>query len=306
MTDRTPRWIRPDNLEDALRARRDHGAVPLAGATDLYVRFRAVAGTLPSIDKPIVYIGHLPELTRITSVETPLGTNELWIGAAAVYTDIAAHPATPHILKQTIRELAAPALRNIGTLGGNIGNASPAADAVCTLYALHAEVEIAGASGTRRRVPIREVITGPAGTTLDDDELITAVIITTGRDRFCYYRKVGTRRANALSKIAFAACGAIEDERLYNLGVAIGAVGPTVVSSTELEETTSGTDLWEYDELRRRLKEGYLDLISPIGDQRSTAAYRRRVVQNLLNDFFDRHLPAVFQEDKRRKANADD
>ncbi len=283
-------WLHPRDLTEALALRADRGAVPLAGATDLCVRYRGIAGTLPAFSSPILFIGSLQELREITVHE-----HELRIGAAAVYTDVAAHPATPSVLKRTIAELAAPQLRNVGTLGGNIGNASPAADAVCTLYALNAEVELAsrGAHGApaRRRIPIEELITGPGATAIGPAELITAVCVPLGCDDFAFYRKVGTRRANALSKLAFAACGTLAGRSIDRVALAIGAVGPTVIRSRALEERLQGADWQQVRRLRNELVNGYLELISPIDDQRSTSAYRRRVTENLLAEFFDRCLP---------------
>ncbi len=278
-------WIHPRSLQEALAVRAERGAVPLSGATDLLVRHRGVAGTLPSLNAPIVWIGHLQELTAVTADE-----DELRIGAAAVYTDIAAHPRTPAILRQTIAEPAAPAIRNVATVGGNIGNASPAADAVCTLYALDAEVELASVTASRR-VPIAEVITGPGQTTIGDDELITAVYLPLGQDEFWFYRKVGTRRANALSKLALAACGRLDGRRLADIGLALGAVAPTVVRSGELEHRMRGAAADDIAVMRDELIAGYLALVNPIDDQRSTRRYRLRVTENLLSELFDRRLP---------------
>jgi|GEM_PF-255234 len=295
-------WLHPRDLAEALSLRAEHGAVPLAGATDLCVRYRGSAGTLPAFTRPILFIGRIKELCEITVHE-----HELRVGAAAVYTEVAAHPATPAILKRTIAELAAPQLRNVGTIGGNIGNASPAGDAVCTLYALNAEVELASRDGrggrgghgghggrgeiVRRRVPIEDVITGPGQTAIGPYELITAVFIPLGCDDFSFYRKVGTRRANALSKLAFAACGTLEGRAIGRLSLAIGAVGPTVIRSRALEERLQGADWQQVRTLRNELVDGYLELISPIDDQRSSSSYRRRVTKNLLAEFFDRCLP---------------
>ena len=292
-------WLHPCDLAEALSLRTEHGAVPLAGATDLCVRYRGSAGTLPAFTRPILFIGRIKELCEITVHE-----HELRVGAAAVYTEVAAHPATPAILKRTIAELAAPQLRNVGTIGGNIGNASPAGDAVCTLYALNAEVELASRDGrgghgghggrgeiVRRRVPIEDVITGPGQTAIGPYELITAVFIPLGCDDFSFYRKVGTRRANALSKLAFAACGTLEGRAIGRLSLAIGAVGPTVIRSRALEERLQGADWQQVRTLRNELVDGYLELISPIDDQRSSSSYRRRVTKNLLAEFFDRCLP---------------
>ncbi len=323
------RWFRPGTLEEALFIRAEYPTLPLAGATDLYVRHRALAGTIPTGSgedtnalPPFLFLGHLDELTEIT-VETDPGRKQqtLRIGAAATYTDIAAHPAVPELLRKAIAELAAPALRNVATLGGNIGNASPAADAVCALYALHAEVELRRHRGARRR-PIEAVITGPGSTAIEPDELITAVLIPLNGDlpvgtagtadnaravhaprstpmAHNYYRKVGTRRANALSKISVAGTAVVRDGRFERFGLALGAVGPRVIVDREMEKRVIGTDREQYMEILPELRERYTSLLAPISDQRSTEFYRRTVTGNLLRDFLLRFVPEALGDEKR-------
>lgn len=285
------RWFRPDSLHEAITIRAEHRAIPLAGATDLYVRHRGNTGTIPQLPGDILYLGHLPELTGIISE-----AGELRIGAAAVYSDIAAHRDTPEVLKRTIVELAAPALRNTGTLGGNIGNASPAADAVCTLYALDASVELTSPGGTRR-VALDAFITGPGKTTLADDELITMIMIPLHRYHLSYYRKVGTRRANALSKLSVAACATVENGRLKRIGIGLGAVAPTVVRSHALENRLVDLDAATLATERQDFLEGYRALVTPIDDQRSTAKYRALVAMNLLEELIDHAIPRALSGD---------
>jgi len=278
------RWYRPESLREAISIRAEHRALPLAGATDMYVRHRGRTGMIPEFSGDILYLGHLPELTGIVA-----NARELRIGAAAVYTDIAAHP---EVMKRTIAELAAPALRNTGTLGGNIGNASPAADAVCTLYALDASVELVSPRATRI-VALDAFIAGPGKTTLADDELITTIIVPRHQHHLSYYRKVGTRRANALSKLAVAACATVREGHLERIGIGIGAVAPTVVRSRSLESRMAGLDADALSSQRQDLLDGYRSLITPIADQRSSAEYRALVAMNLLAELIDQVVPGV-------------
>ncbi len=274
-------WYRPASLADALAVRARERAVPMAGATDLLVRYRKPAGMVPEFDGPIVYIAHLEELTGIES-----RYRELRIGGAVTYTDLLRHPATPELLRAAIVEIAAPGLRNVGTLAGNICNASPAADAVCPLYALDAHVELSSSAGTRR-LPIEEFVTGPGRTALGDDELLTTVVIPGRSGDAWFYKKVGTRRANALSKLSVAACAAVEAGVIADVAIAFGAVAPTVVRSQRVEETMKGLSIEEVVRRRDELIEGYRELVSPIDDQRSTAYYRTEVALNLVGAFID-------------------
>lgn len=277
-------WYRPSTLSEALAVRARDGAVPMAGATDLLVRHRKPAGVVPEFGKPVVYIAHLKELTQIESSD-----NELRIGGATTYTDLLQHSSTPELLRSAIVEIAAPGLRNVGTLAGNICNASPAADAVCPLYALDAEVELASSGGTRR-LPIEDFITGPGRTVLGDDELLTAVVIPRLGGDAWFYKKVGTRRANALSKLSFAARAAVRDGAIVDVAIAFGAVAPTVVRSRGIEETLAGVSIAEIVRRREDIVERYREVVSPIDDQRSTARYRTEVALNLVEAFIEEVL----------------
>ena len=264
--------------------------VPLAGATDLYVRHRRGGGLPPKMEHPLLYIAHLRELQGVE-----VGEREIRIGAAAVYTDILNEPAVPEILRASIRELAAPALRNAGTIGGNICNASPAADAVCALYALDTRCEIRSVNGSRV-VPLDEFVTGPGKTILQQNELLTAITFPRTNRRHTLYHKVGTRGANALSKLSIAAEAEVSDGQVKDVAIALGAVAPTVLRLRQLEKELLGP----VDDLPTRADRvyaGYAEAISPIDDQRSTAEYRREVAVNLVREFVEERLlaPEAYQ-----------
>lgn len=276
-------WYRPSSLAEALEIRGREKTIPLAGATDLYVRHRRGGGMPPDIAHPLLYIAHLDELNGIE-----VGAEEIRIGAAAPYTDVMREAAVPELLRSAIWELAAPALRNAGTLGGNICNASPAADAVCPLYALDATCELRSAEGARS-VPIAEFITGPGRTLLTDDELLVAITFRRVPKARFLYRKVGTRRANALSKLSIAATADVRDGAVQDVAIALGAVAPTVLRVRELEERLQGPleDLYDRSEA---VLTGYTEAVTPIDDQRSTAGYRNEVAVNLVRQFIEERL----------------
>lgn len=287
------KWYRPETLDEALEIRARETVIPIAGATDLYVRYRRGNGLAPEFSAPLLAVGHLEELRGYGDEN-----GELRIGAGVPYADILADRRTPGLLAAAVHELAAPALRNVATLGGNICNASPAADAVCPLYALDARCELRSASRVRM-LPVAEFITGPGRTLIESDELLTAIVIPAGPGMVAamdndattrvLYRKVGTRRANALSKLSMAAWASVSGGTVESVGVALGAVAPTIVRSREAEAGFVGS----LESLRERadgILGAYGRLVTPIDDQRSTAEYRREVAVNLVRQFIEQSL----------------
>jgi len=259
--------LEPRSVNEALRMMRDHEpATPLAGATDLYVHLNS--GTLKP--RRFVNLWALDELRRIASKRDGLS-----IGALATFTDCLRSPLVRRrlpMLAAAAREVGGVQIQNRGTLGGNVANASPAGDALPVLAAAEAVVVLRSAGG-ERRVPFNAFYTGYRSTVMRADELIVALEIppVAGKQ---WFRKVGTRLAQAISKVVIAA---VRDARPR---VALGSVGPTVVRVPKTEEAlASGASI---EQARRVLEEE----IKPIDDIRSTAAYRRRVAGNLLARFW--------------------
>jgi xanthine dehydrogenase FAD-binding subunit len=270
---------RPQSLAEALRIRSEARVIPFAGGTDLMVKHRRPSGLAPGFAQPILFVGHLPELRHITAEG-----NALVIGAGVTLSDLLAHGQVPGALKQSVAEIASPAIRNMATLGGNICNASPAGDTLPALYCLDATLVLARV-GSERRVGIERFILGPGKTDLRDDELLKAVILPLEHFDLASYRKVGTRKANALSKISFLGLARTDGGQISDLRVAFGAVSPTVVRSRGLESECIGLDGDGLVARLPRLLEGYARLIVPIDDQRSTAEYRKAVSLRLLARF---------------------
>lgn len=272
---------RGKDLAETLEIRKEHHAVPLAGGTDLMVRYRSWAGTLPSFPWPVMFVNHLEELKTMG-----LQSDGLHIGAGVTLTEVEQEPQVPQVLRLAVSQMAAPALRNLGTLAGNICNASPAGDAICVLYALDAKVVLAS-TGQRRTLPLEQFITGPGRTVLADDEILIDIIIPRESFSFHAYRKVGTRKANALSKMSFCALAKIKQGRIDDVRIAFGAVGPTIVRSKETEKRMKGITQQELADAAGSVHADYDVLIQPIDDQRSTAVYRKQVCLNLLDQFLD-------------------
>lgn len=274
----------PETLEGALRIRTLHETLIINGGTDVMVKYRCWNGMQPDFPMDVLYIGNLAELKRIEIVE-----GKLMIGAAVTLSELLEHPLVPDYIKLPIRQMASPAIRNMGTLAGNLCNASSSGDSLPMLYALEAEVTLASMHGTRK-LPVAQFITFAKQTLLQPDELVTEIMIPLSDFPIVYYRKVGGRKVNAISKASFYAvaikkAGVIEDVR-----IAFGSVAPTAVRDRACEEILIRTSEAELDAKIETLRTRYGELFAPLNDTRSTADYRRRVSLQLLEDFIGRGL----------------
>lgn len=267
---------RPQSLREAFAVRARTHAVPFSGGTDLMVRYRNRAGVLPEFPWPVLYLNHLEELKGIIA-----GQKQLVIKAGTTLTDIEQEPFVPTLLRRAVSQMAAPALRNLGTLAGNVCNASPAGDALCALYALEADVELSSSKGSRV-IPVSDFVLGPGKTALADDEILTAVRLDRRSFNMVFYRKVGTRKANALSKLSVCGLAALRNGRIDDFRIAFGAVGPTVVRSRETEKLIIGSSAEDVRTQLASWKADYDACITPIDDQRSTAGYRKEVALRLF------------------------
>jgi CO/xanthine dehydrogenase FAD-binding subunit len=270
--------VTPASLSAALDDLARHpGARPFAGGSDLMVVLEA--GHLPP--GRYVSLQNCPELRGI--VETSAGVG---IGALTTYMQIrnAALLAERYpMLPTAASETGGLATQNRGTIGGNIANASPAADTPPALLVYDAELELMSASGTRR-VPYATFHRGYKQMESAAGELIARVLlpgrIEGWRD---YYRKVGTRRAQAISKVCFAGSILMDGDTVKDVRIALGSVAPTVIRATRTEDVLRGATVTS-DSIARA-QQALLTEISPIDDLRSTARYRAHVAANLLRDF---------------------
>jgi CO/xanthine dehydrogenase FAD-binding subunit len=269
----------PRDLGAALeRMAREPGAwKPFAGGTDLMVLLEA--GKLPH--HKFVNIWGLPELRGIDI--TPA---HVTLGALTTYTELRRHEIIAReypLLCQAAAETGSIATQNRGTLGGNIANASPAADSPPALFVYDAELELVSASGARW-VPYHGFWSGYKQMDLRSGELIRRIRLPRGKSGWKqYYRKVGTRRAQAISKVCFAGAARVDAGRIVDLRIALGSVAPTVLRAVETEKALCGERL--SPAILRAAQEVLAREIAPIDDMRSTSRYRRRVAQNLLAEF---------------------
>jgi CO/xanthine dehydrogenase FAD-binding subunit len=255
-------------------------ARPFAGGTDLMVLLES--GHLP--EGHYVSLQHCPELLGIQEIEG----GRVSIGAMTTYTEVQRSPRLARdypLLGMAARETGGVATQNRGTIGGNIANASPAADTPPVLLVYDAELELISAAGSRR-VPYAKFHLGYKQMDLRPGEIIARVLLppSGGRSSWrSYYRKVGTRRAQAISKVCVAAMIRVEANAVQDVRIAIGSVAPTVVRALAAEEALRGQplDAGTIAAAERAL----LTDIAPIDDIRSTARYRARVAANLLREF---------------------
>ncbi|HKV99335.1 MAG TPA: xanthine dehydrogenase family protein subunit M [Vicinamibacterales bacterium] len=276
----------PETMREvlALLADRARGWRPLAGGTDLMVLLEA--GKLPEGR----YVG-LWKLTELRGIHEIGGA--FAIGALTTYTDVIQDArlakAFP-LLGRAAAETGGVATQNRGTLGGNIANASPAADTPPALLVYDAELELQSVRGTRR-VPYDRFHRGYKEMDLGPDELITRIHLPRPRaGGRHYYRKVGTRRAQAISKVCLAAW--IDHDpatrTIRDVRIAVNSVAPMVKRCHHVEDAIRGRvgDAGLVKDATIALARD----IAPIDDVRSTARYRQRVAVNLLEECLEQAI----------------
>jgi CO/xanthine dehydrogenase FAD-binding subunit len=262
-------FLQPSTWSEALEAKAEHPeAVPIAGGTDVMVELNFDRRRPPA----------LIDLTRIPELqEWDVDDGHVRLGAGVTYTRLIAElGAWLPGLAIASRTIGSPQIRNRGTVGGNLGTASPAGDALPPLLAGDAAVEVESAGDGRRVIPIDEFFTGPKSSALAPTDLIAAVHLqtATGPEQFS---KIGTRNAMVIAVASFAVALHPSQRRV---GTGIGSAGPTPLRASAAEELAGAELDWDGggpldDDLARRFGELVAEAASPIDDVRGTAAYRR-------------------------------
>ena len=269
----------PASLADALTLLKNEPGVwkPFAGGTDLMVLLEA--GRLDH--RNYINIWNLKELRGID-----VNDSHVTLGALTTYTDVQTNPVLRSefpMLCQAASETGGLAIQNRGTLGGNIINASPAADSPPALLAYDAEIELVSTTGSRW-LPYQGFHTDYKKMHIAPDELLARIRLPRNTSGFThYYRKVGTRKAQAISKVCFAAVAKIDAGRIEEVRIVLGSVAPIVLRCVQTEKLLRGQALGE--ETITSAGASLSREISPIDDIRSTANYRLQVARNLLTDF---------------------
>jgi len=254
--------------------------LPIAGGTDLMVQY--AAGKLAT--RKLVSIWNLPELRRIE-----VFPDEVQIGAGCTFTDLRKNEIVAgefSLLAGAASWTGGIANQNRGTLGGNIVNASPAADSLPALLVYDSELILVSARG-ERRVPYANVHLGYRKTQIQSDELIRSVCLPRRFSRYyAHTRKVGARKAQAIAKVCFAALGSVENAEVADVRLAMGSVAPVPLRLTETERVIMGKRI--DPDLMQLAAKTAANEIRPIDDIRSTVRYRARVAGNLVAEFLHR------------------
>jgi CO/xanthine dehydrogenase FAD-binding subunit len=274
--------VAPENLRSVLSLLAGQPGLwlPVAGGTDVMVQY--AAGKLAS--KKLVSLWNLPELRQIQVSDA-----ELRIGSACTYTDLRQHAVVTRefsLLASAARCTGGVANQNRGTLGGNIVNASPAADSLPALLVYEADLILISARG-ERRVRYMDFHTGYKKTLLAPDELLRDICLARKfGEYFSYSRKVGTRNAQAISKVCLAAAACISQGVVRDARIAAGSVAPVPLRLRQTEKVVNGKSLDARTISEAR--DAAAAEIQPIDDIRSTADYRSAVLANLVEEFLQR------------------
>jgi CO/xanthine dehydrogenase FAD-binding subunit len=271
--------VAPGDLGAVLQLLADEpGAwTPIAGGTELMVAFSAGRLAAPKL----VSLWGIPDLRAIE-----VTSQSMIIGAAATFLDLRRHAiiaAEFPLLARAASWIGSVANQSRATLGGNLINGSPAADSSPALLAYDAEIEIISVRG-RRRVPYSAFHTGYKRNVLSPDELLYAIHVPRRFARHArYLRKVGTRRAMAIAKIALGATALLEEGIIREIRLAAASLAPFPTRLWQTEAALLGQSVTR--ETMQSAHRALLAEIKPINDIRSTAEYRRRVAVNLLDEF---------------------
>ena len=272
---------------------REPGAwLPIAGGTDVMVQYGA--GKLSA--RKLVSIWNLRELRHIE-----VSPAEIQIGAGCTFTELREHTiinAEFPLLSSAARWTGGIANQNRGTLGGNIVNASPAADSLPALLAYEAELILVSARG-ERRVPYTTFHTAYRKTKLAPDELVLSICLPRQFSAYHHHtRKVGARNAQAISKVCIAALARITngevEVKVNDIRIAMGSIAPIPLRLTETERIIRGKSIDA--KLILSAKSAAAAEVRPIDDIRSTARYRAAVAGNLVAEFLSSLAPSIKSE----------
>lgn len=258
------------SLQEALEIRSKFDVTPYAGGTDLMVQNKP--------NQIYLFLNKVPELKKIT-----VDDEYVRIGAGVTFTQAIADPQVPQLMKESISRIAAPAIRNAGTFGGNLGNGSAKADSVLIEFAMGAKLRLMSVKG-ERIVDVDKFYLGRKKLDLGNDELIVEVLLPkTGWEKY-YFQKIGGRNALAISRVSFAGIFEEKDGKIANVAAAFGAVADTVLRYKDIESMLIGKTVAE----AKAMKEDYIKAYAErmvLTRGRVSAEYRKSVCMNLLRDF---------------------
>ena len=266
-------YHQPTTIEEAVEALKKHpGAKPLAGGTDL----------IPKMKQKLIEPKHVVNLKKIPEMGVIEDRGDaVYIGAAVKLSEIEKSETVRRrlpLLSSCVKSIGSVQIRNMGTLGGNVCNASPAADGALGLMALEATVHIAG-PGRKRQVEAKDFFEGPGLTVLGEDEIVTGFTVTVPtEDTGTCFISVG-RTALDISTISIAVALTMDGDRVKDAKIALGSAAPTPLRLLDVEKQLKGKTLTEklVEDTARKVSES----IKPITDIRATAEYRREASKGI-------------------------
>jgi len=262
----------PITLSQVLELRKNADLIPYTGGTDIMVS--------PPANVEYLYLHKVAEMKQIVE-----DSEYIRFGASCTYTEIIEHQLTPKLLKEACEQVAAPAIRNVASIGGNIANGSPKADSALIFMVTDSKLRLVSADG-ERIIPIKDFYLGRNKTALNPDELIVEVLLPKQNYDNYYYKKVGPRKALAIARLSFAGIVDIGDGKIKNIATAFGAVSDIIVRLPEIDKMLIGKTVEEAKGLKEAYIKAYDDAIKPIRG-RVSIEYRKTVCMNLLRDFLE-------------------
>ena len=264
---------KPDTLREALTIRAREKVIPYAGGTDVMVR--RPEGV------PFLFLNDIEELRQIRD-----DGEYIRIGAAVTFTEGLQSDLVPPLMKEAVSRIAAPAIRNAGTFGGNLGNGSDKADSVLSGLALDGIVRLVSVSG-ERLLPVDEFSIRRGVTAIKDDELIAEVLLP--KDKCAlpyYYKKIGGRNALAISRVAVAGAYAVKDGVINSFSAAVIGGGTTARRCRDIEAAIIGMSADEVKASADKYVKLYSEELT-FSRGRVSAEYRRTVIMNLIGDYIE-------------------
>lgn len=263
----------PTTLAEALELRAQYRVTPYAGGTDVMVANRP--------NQTFLFLNRLDELRHVV-----VDGEHIRIGACVTFAEAMADGRVPPILREAAAHVGSPAVRNFGTLGGNIANGSDKADTVPVAFAMGASVRLASVRG-ERIVPVEQFHIRLREVELAEDELIVELLLPKSGWERHYFHKVGGRKALAISHATFAGIFDEQDGIITNVAASFGAVADKVLRFRDIEGMLVGKDMAAARALKKDYLAAYADRLVTV-DGRVSAAYCKTVCLNLLGDFLGR------------------
>jgi len=265
----------PMKLRDALHLRKTTNLIPYSGGTDLMVAHDCD-------EHEYLFINNVVDICQITKDD-----DYVRFGAACKFSQVieSRHSYVPDILREACSQIAAPAIRNAGSLGGNIANGSAKADSALIFMVTDSLLRLVSID-SERLMPIKDFYLGKGKTALGENELIVEIFMPRfGLDNY-YYKKIGARNALAIARTSFAGILNIENGVIHKCATAFGAVTDVIIRKPEIDEMMTGKTIDEAKAVKAAYLAAYDEAIQP-RPGRVGVEYRKDICMNLLNDFLE-------------------